>query len=358
MGGIRGTSGASGFDGTRRMNGAVSRRGFLGAVALGIVDIAAAGAIVGGDYVFCYRMPHALAAANSQTVARTSSTGLWRTKYPDRFSDTPVSTADSYRDKNISITLTRRTYDSGTVDSSFGGSYAKYGSKVSYVLADVYVDRIECIGTAFAQDTYGVGFTEKLSDMSRRLGSILAVNGDSYSNNKHRQNGTIIRNGKVYRSAPATDETCVLYRDGTMRIFLPDELDPKALVADGAWQSWVFGPSLLDAGRAKQSFFTWDYIRRSHPRTAIGYFEPGHYCLLTVDGRQRDWSRGMLLSEMAALFESLGCELAYNLDGGASTFMTFGPDVINSPYSPNNAVSDAIVICDPTLGPVEVREAT
>lgn len=54
---------------------------------------------------------------------------------------------------------------------------------------------ITCLQTAFAQDTYGVGYTEKLSDMSSRMKSVLAVNGDSYSNNRNQNNGTIIRMG-------------------------------------------------------------------------------------------------------------------------------------------------------------------
>ena len=68
----------------------------------------------------------------------------------------------------------------------------------------------------------------------------------------------------------------------------------------GAWQSWIFGPGLLDEnGKAKTDFLTWDYIKESHPRTAIGYYGPGHYCLLVVDGRQPDYSRGMFLEEEA-----------------------------------------------------------
>lgn len=34
---------------------------------------------------------------------------------------------------------------------------------------------------------------------------------------------------------------------------------------------------------------TWDYIRESHPRTAIGYYEPGHYCLVCIMARILDW---------------------------------------------------------------------
>lgn len=108
-------------------------------------------------------------------------------------------------------------------------------------------------------------------------------------------------------------------------------------------QSGVNGPSLLDEnGKANTSFYTWDYIRQSHPRTAIGYYEPGHYCLLVVDGRQPS-SRGMFPDEMAAFFEKLGCKAAYNLDGGHCSFMTYKDQIVNHPYKPEHRVSDGIL---------------
>lgn len=185
---------------------------------------------------------------------------------------------------------------------------------------------------------------EILTDMSQRMQSVLAVNGDSYSNSRHKNNGTIIRNGVVYRARPTDMETCVLNWDGTMKIYSPQELDTQQLIDSGAFQSWVLGPSLLDEnGKAKTEFLTWDYIRESHPRTAIGYYEPGHYCLLVVDGRQQD-SRGMFLDEMASLFEQLGCTAAYNLDGGHCSFMTMGSWIANHPYKPEHTVEDGIFI--------------
>lgn len=213
------------------------------------------------------------------------STQDWHKKFADKFTDTVVSTDTSYTSPNLSIQISHHQYDSGTVDNTHGGSYAKYGSKISYVLADIYIGDITCFQTAFAQDTYGIGYTEKLTDMSARMKSILSVNGDSYSNNRHKNNGTIIRNGVIYRSQQSGEETCVLNWDGTMDIYQPGQLDEQKLIGRGAYQSWIFGPSLLDAnGKANDKFWTWTYIRRSHPRTAIGYFEPGHYCLLLVDG--------------------------------------------------------------------------
>ncbi len=57
-----------------------------------------------------------------------------------------------------------------------------------------------------------------------------------------------------------------------------------------------------------------------HPRTAVGIAAGGRRVLLvTVDGRQRPYSDGMTLRELAAFFLALGVPSAINLDGGGST---------------------------------------
>ena len=284
--------------------------------------------------------------ASLQRTNITMDTQDWHKKFADKFTDQVVSTDTSYTSPNVSVQLSYHQYDTGKLDKSNSGKHEKYGTKISYVLADIYVGDITYFQTAFAKDIYGVGYSEKLTDMSARMKSVLAVNGDSYSNNRHEDNGTIIRNGVIYRNKQTTEETCVLNWDGTMDIYQPGQVDLQQLVDRGAYQSWIFGPSLLDeSGKAKSTFLTWDYIRESHPRTAIGYYEPGHYCLLLVDGRQ-DSSRGMFLDEMAKVFEDLGCKAAYNLDGGHCSFMTMKNQVANHPYKPEHEVEDGIFITE------------
>ena len=284
--------------------------------------------------------------ASLQRTNITIDTQDWHKKFADKFTDQVVSTDKSYTSPNVSVQLSYYQYDTGKLDKSNSGKHEKYGTKISYVLADIYVGDITCFLTAFAKDTYGVGYSEKLTDMSARMKSVLAVNGDSYSNNRHEDNGTIIRNGVIYRNKQTTEETCVLNWNGTMDIYQPGQVDLQQLVDRGAYQSWIFGPSLLDeSGKAKSTFLTWDYIRESHPRTAIGYYEPGHYCLLLVDGRQKS-SRGMFLDEMAKVFEDLGCKAAYNLDGGHCSFMTIKDQVANNPYKPEHEVEDGIFITE------------
>jgi len=57
-----------------------------------------------------------------------------------------------------------------------------------------------------------------------------------------------------------------------------------------------------------------------HPRTAVGVARDGRRLLLVVvDGRQKPYSDGMTLRELAEVMRGLGARDAINLDGGGST---------------------------------------
>ncbi len=53
--------------------------------------------------------------------------------------------------------------------------------------------------------------------------------------------------------------------------------------------------------------------------------------VVVVDGRQPDYSVGMTLPELAALFEALGVEEAINLDGGGSSVMVVDGAKVSRP---------------------------
>lgn len=84
-----------------------------------------------------------------------------------------------------------------------------------------------------------------------------------------------------------------------------------------------------------------------HPRTALGFTKDKQYLLLvTVDGRQPDYSVGMTLEELAQTMLELGCYQALNLDGGGSTTMVINNLVANRPSDPNGerAVANALLV--------------
>jgi hypothetical protein len=65
-----------------------------------------------------------------------------------------------------------------------------------------------------------------------------------------------------------------------------------------------------------------------HPRTAVGIARGWRRLLLVVvDGRQKPYSDGMTLRELATLMRALGARDAINLDGGGSTTLVYSdPD--------------------------------
>jgi exopolysaccharide biosynthesis protein len=178
--------------------------------------------------------------------------------------------------------------------------------------------------------------------MDESLNAILAMNGDYYGNGG---DGVVIRNGEVFRTSTSSSDVCVLYYDGTMKTFSAEEFDVDQAIKDGAWQAWCFGPELLNAsGNSMTKFTAKGHISGINPRSAIGYYEPGHYCMIVVDGRQSGYSEGMTLTQLSELFEDLGCAAAYNMDGGKSSVMTFADAVVNQPSDGGREVSDSILI--------------
>jgi len=207
---------------------------------------------------------------------------------------------------------------------------------ITYFIADVWLIDTKDFLSAFAKNEYGLGIHQMPIDIAKANNAIFAVTGDYYG---ARTTGVVIRNGQLYRNTELQD-VCVLYANGEMKTYSNDEFDIQTAVDDKAYQAWSFGPTLLDNGQAKSTFDS--TVQRKNPRCAIGYYEPGHYCLVVVDGRQEGYSSGMSLEELSQLFFDLGCKEAYNLDGGATAAMIFQGKVISQPCDGGRQSSDII----------------
>ena len=209
---------------------------------------------------------------------------------------------------------------------------------VAYFVADAWVKNIELFRTAFAGGAFSTGVTRTVRKMAEENGALLAVSGDFCGAHK---TGAVIRNGVLYREENGDKDVCVLYYDGTMEVIAAGAFSAKDVLARGAWQAWSFGPNLLANGKALETF-TRNNISKENPRCAIGYYEPGHYCLVIVDGRQVGYSEGLTLIGLSQLMESLGCKAAYNLDGGATATMVYDGELVNAPAGGGRASSDII----------------
>jgi exopolysaccharide biosynthesis protein len=132
-----------------------------------------------------------------------------------------------------------------------------------------------------------------------------------------------------------------------MKTLSKDQFNIDQVKQTGAWQIWSFGPMLLNANGQPLTKFNNDLGigGPKNPRTAIGYYEPGHYCFVVVDGRQPGYSDpGMSLVDLSQLMYDLGCVAAYNLDGGQSSVMAYDGKWVNKPYDNGRQVNDILYI--------------
>ena len=254
--------------------------------------------------------------------------GLLGNRFADKFSDEPEYGERSYRSKTISITI-----QSYTVKDT-------YANITTYHVADIYVQDVTSIRTAAAKGNFNTRYSRTVREIAKDVGALLAIDGDSYAREK---GSFVIRNGELYRQTLIEDtDLCILYRDGRMETKRWGTFTMQEIIDADPWQVWGFGPALLDEEGHSMEI---NHRLASHnPRAAIGYYEPGHYCFVIVDGRQPDWSVGVRLTALSRLMEDLGCKVAYNLDGGGSAQMYWDGDIISKSCNESRVVSDIIYI--------------
>ncbi len=215
----------------------------------------------------------------------------------------------------------------------------------TYQAADVYVKSIASIQTAFGGGEYLAG-KELTQQIAIDNGAILAINGDGYSSQKL---GPMVRNGVWYRDTIDRDsDVCALLYSGDMLTFAAGKATLKALEDQDAYQTWTGGIRLLDDdGQPLSAYNCPNSLLSRNARTVIGYYEPGHYCFVTIDGKKNPDSSGATVSETAELMSSLGCVAAYTLCGGNSSVMTTQMKILN--YNPDGGrtASDIVYICEP-----------
>ena len=273
--------------------------------------------------------PQASVQPAAEPAVSSDPVGYFGTRFADKFTDGEV--INKLLDDGTGI------YQSANLNLT-GTTHHGYNS--DYYVVDIYVKDIACLKTAMANDKYGRGQRQWPSEIAEANNAIAAINGDFYS---ARQEGTVLRNGVLYRDYLFGD-VGVLYWDGTFETYNEMEYNLDSIMARGAYQIWNFGPMLLENGQPMTDFNS--SVTKANPRTAIGYYEPGHYCFVVVDGRTKQ-SDGMTMEELSQLFYNLGCAEAYNLDGGQTSQLVWNGHVISNPYDGGRECSDIVMVAEP-----------
>jgi len=247
-----------------------------------------------------------------------------------------VLTDSSYSDGDVSIEISKVQTGTGR-------------DTVTYYVADVVLADATVLRSAFADNAFGENITQLVSEMAAEHGAVLAINGDYYG---FRSDGIEIRNGVIYRDAPAR-EGIAFYLDGSVEVYDETTTSAQALLDAGVWNTLSFGPAIVEDGAVIDGIdsvevdtnFGNHSIQGDEPRTAVGVVSANHLVFVVVDGREPGYSRGASLEELAEILIGLGAQTAYNLDGGGSSEMWFAGEVVNRPSNGGErATSDILYI--------------
>lgn len=198
----------------------------------------------------------------------------------------------------------------------------------TYYIADIWVRNIRSMHTAFAKGEFNK-HSERGNELAVRENAVLAINGSQ-------NQGLVLQNGKVLQKLRKnkgwnSGAVGLFYRDGSFKTFYlkTETFNLDKEIENGALYGWQFGPVIIrdgEEGPGATSYGGMGYKARN----ILGYYEPGHYVVVTCDNQHKN-ANGMDAQMMINLMKSLGVKEAFNLDGGTSAVLVFMGEVINRP---------------------------
>lgn len=261
----------------------------------------------------CFALSLALWAASAP--ARAEATALPIDFSPGRAPDAHSYLSETeYEDPSLSVRLETIRQD---------------GS--DYHVAYVDVAHPSQLRTAIAGPA-GTKKTATTSSMARANNAVIAISGDYYA---YWGKGYVVRQGEVIRKSVNLKRDLLFIDDqGDFHILRkPTSASFRKLVNKSGLtivNAFSLGPALVMDGEKQTVYNAYGFSPQSRSqRVAIGQIAPLSYALVVVDGRIPA-SRGATHKQLAAFMEQIGCQQAYNLDGGGSATMVFGDALVNT----------------------------
>lgn len=168
-----------------------------------------------------------------------------------------------------------------------------------------------------------------VSEETAAHNGVIGINGSgfSYSTGEPAPGKSMIKDGKVYNDIYSNGNIMCVTQDGGMFTAVAG-MTTEDMLNRGVKDTYCFGPTLVENGEPYTITGAFQQTYR-YQRTAVGMVNPGNYYIVVVQGGGADGSQGMTYEELTQVFLDLGCQYAYNLDGGGSTTLVFKGKVLN-----------------------------
>ena len=229
----------------------------------------------------------------------------------------------SYKSSTLSMEITQYTGHS---------TNTKNKMEFPYYVADIYMREDE-IRSAFGHESRNGMTSADAIGIARRYKAVLMVTGDNIRNMDVDKKGVLIRDGYLYGNGKKGDVMAWHPERLAVELIPKEKIVSAQLIAEGGVENSIsFGPILIkDGNKADSKALERNWLYQTNPRVGIGMREPGHF-IVVVGGYRSDNPKANLgwnLNEFADLMEDLGCQQAYNVDGGVSACMVFMGERLN-----------------------------
>lgn len=165
-----------------------------------------------------------------------------------------------------------------------------------------------------------------ISSMAEKYNAVLALNANYLSNDPVKTSFEYRMGEKIRNKPNRTKDLLIIDENGDFNLFIKSGKDEIKAFEDAGHtivNAFTFGPALIRNGELLALDGNYGYNPHGRePRLAIGQTGPLNYLILLVEGRTQD-SHGMTHEELANLMFDLGCQQAFNLDGGNSATLVF-----------------------------------
>lgn len=155
-------------------------------------------------------------------------------------------------------------------------------------------------------------------------------------------NSLTVKAGEVLITARGNNAGVLAKVKSGQTVNLNSQLIPMNPAHAGDWTqvhtAVAGGPQVLRDGQVtpagdwvSEGFEPHIHSNVRHPRTAIGRTANNETVMVSADGRQKGYSVGLTIRELGQYMQSLGVVDAVSLDGGGSTQVTVGTQLVNRP---------------------------
>lgn len=194
-------------------------------------------------------------------------------------------------------------------------------------------------------DRYDSAHREYGSQLAGEANAVAATNGDFYT---YRQVGLTVYRRQLYRFDAELLDTCFFTSSGDMlmvpRGSFADRAAAEQYIAENdVLFSAAFGPILVEDGQLQEiGGYPIGEITRTYSRSAIGMTDKLHYLLLAINYANGAPVAATVQQEAQIMFDK-GCVRAYALDGGQTSQLCMGTEILNNvDWDAERQVSDII----------------